>query len=117
MIDIEREILEYLTEYYGSDTVFTDIPKDRPARFITIERTGGNFRDKTIDECMVEIQCWHETREKTASFAYEIDEIMRKMIVRSNISRVDRNSISNFPDRPSGNPRYRLVYNIIALGE
>ena len=39
---IEKILIDYLAPLFPDASVFMEVPKDRPSKFITIERTGGN---------------------------------------------------------------------------
>lgn len=38
--------------------VSTKVPKVRPPRFVTVQRTGGGMQNPVTDRALVAIQCW-----------------------------------------------------------
>ena len=113
MIDIEQALIAYLSKALGVQ-VFAEAPKDRPKEFITVERLGGSSENYVIDYPMVAIQCWDKSRSKASAFAYEADKALQDITAHNRaVAFAKRNSMYNFPDPDSKQPRYQLVYDFV----
>lgn len=114
MVDIEREIVAYLTERLDC-TAYAEVPNPRPERFVTVERTGGT-QDiyGAIDYPSVAVQSWEATRARAQALADEVDGLMLAMPLDiENVMGSDRNSLYNFPDPDSGQSRYQGIYELV----
>nr|DAF16921.1 MAG TPA: tail completion protein [Caudoviricetes sp.] len=61
MIPIESVTVEYLCSV-GIDA-YGDVPADRPAEFVTVERTGGGVDSLAdLDSPVLTVQAWSPTR-------------------------------------------------------
>lgn len=113
MVDIEREIIAYLTERLDC-TAYAEVPNPRPDRFVTVERTGG-IQDVygAVDYPTVAVQSWETSRAKAAALAYDVDQLMLEMPIDvTNVMGSDRNSLYNFPDPDSEQSRYQGIYEL-----
>ena len=92
--------------------VVGEVPKDRPDRFITVERTGGAPQD-VRDLPFVTAHAWDKTRQAASETAMLFADILRDLAVtHPSIARVSIESIYNDPDI-SGYPRYRITAQIV----
>lgn len=110
MKDIETLLLERLS---ATDVeVYTEVPKDKPERFISLERTGGPFEDMILDKPIVVILCWAESRLEAKNLALKVDSLVRSMADDiDDVVESSRQSLFNSPDPTSHKPRYQIVAN------
>ncbi len=110
MIDIEAALIPY---FRGKGYLaLTEIPPDRPERFISIERTGGDRSDYVLDHPNVVIQCWAKTRAEASALAYEVDDLVEGLSEVPHIFSAKRNSLSHFPDVEGKHERYQLYIEL-----
>ena len=110
-MNIEATIISGLSEALQVN-VYADVPKTRPAEFVTVERTGGG-RDAygLIDRPSIAVQSWSETRYKASQLANTVDAAMHSLVGYDGITSVVTNTITNFPSS-DGVPRYQGLYEI-----
>lgn len=109
-MNIEATIISYLKEC-GINAV-SDVPKNRPDEFVTVERTGGSHDSFVLDRPTVAVQAWSTTRYNASELMMEVDELMRSLTSVEGVNRCTRNSLYNYPDE-SGHPRYQAVYDLV----
>ena len=114
MMDIEETIITWLNSHLIIDA-YADVPNPRPDSFITVERVGGGIDSVIISRPRVAIQCWSTSRAAAASLAYEVAEELKEMVCETDISKVEINSLYNFPDETGNNARYQLVVNLTTI--
>ncbi len=90
--------------------VYADVPRDRPATFVSVERTaGGRDVHGLIDRPQLAVQSWAPTRYEAALLADEADSAMRGLVGWP-VTKVTTDRIYNFP--AEGSPRYQGVYDL-----
>ena len=112
VVNVEALTIAHLNATADLPEAFMDIPADRPASFITVERTSGErntFRDLPV----LAVQCWHETRYQASELAGLVGDRLERLIDHPQVGRVVVNSAYNFPDPESGQARYQLVAEIV----
>lgn len=110
----EAIIVAYLNDLAGRPAeAFMDVPADRPARFITVERTGGP-REHVRELPTFAIQCWAESRWEASELARVTASNLEAMVTHPNVGRVTVSSTYNFPS-PDGEPRYQLVVELVTV--
>lgn len=89
-------------------------PKDAPAEFVTVERTGGGTYDM-VDHPTVAIQTWAQTEARAEEMAVEIRNSLMCNPRPKGITKVNVNS-GPYPfwDESTGCPRYQLVLDCTA---
>lgn len=102
-LNADMELQNAGLEAYG------EIPDDRPERFITVERTGGQ-RTKILDYPTWAVQVWAEDR-LSASEACDLvrERILNGVILNPEVGALDVTTSYNYPDPDSGQARYQLV--------
>lgn len=91
---------------------FLDVPSERPARFITVERTGGPEGQITGAPTLA-IQIWAKHRFEAADLARAVAGAAQAAVILPGIARVAIPSIYNFPDPDSRHARYQLTVEIV----
>lgn len=91
-----------------------EVPRNRPKRFITVERTGG-ARGPITDEPMLAIQVWAENRYEAVRLAELVaDELKAALILHPRVARVQITSVQNYPDASGkGSPRAQVVASVV----
>lgn len=93
------------------ERVSTNVPRERPARFIQVERTGG-ASGLASDDAQMTFRCWAESRSAAARFASETLRLV--MLARTLAGRPvsDKRVIGDpifLPDPESGADRYQFT--------
>lgn len=113
MVDIEALLIDYLSSILPIP-VAADVPEDKPARFVSLERTGGGSRQLVVDRPIVAIQCWADSRADAELLAAMVDKSIKFMPDEyPDVVDASRNSAYNFPDPSSRKSRYQIVYDFI----
>ena len=94
--------------------VFREVPpeEDRPAEFVTVERTGGDM-DRFGDRAVFAAQAWAATRKAAKLLAYGVAEAaamapdLMEGCFASSVT-----SLSNYTDPQGGTTRYQVVFEI-----
>ncbi|HIW77049.1 MULTISPECIES: hypothetical protein [Gordonibacter] len=113
-MDIEKRLADYLTTSVGV-LAQPDVPRKRPDRFITVERTGGPLENVVIDRATVAVQCWAASRYEASALAARADAALASFSQEPGVTAVKRQSLYNFPDPTSGLARYQLVVEITTI--
>jgi hypothetical protein len=111
---LEAVIIQFLNESIRIPApVFSDVPKERPDTFITVEQVGGATQNVVIDTASFAIQCYSTSRYNAAMLSEKVDNELRDEFIKSPyITRVKRNSFYNFPEENTKHSRYQLVVDI-----
>ena len=111
-MNVEAVVMEYLKNNGINATVH--IPRPRPEKFVSIERTGGNKSDVVLDHPMITVQSWAKSRYEASELACIVDVFMLAIPdYYINICSCTRNSLYSFPDPESDTPRYQAVYDLV----
>lgn len=113
-VNAEVLVRLHLNEDVTLPAAFMDVPKDRPAEFITVERTGGDRVD-VRDRPVIAIQCWSTSRYQASELARKVGDSLEAMRTHPNVGRMDINTSYNFPDLDSGTPRYQVVVELVTV--
>lgn len=88
------------------------VPNPRPARFITVERTGGpvgRFQDKPT----VAVQTWAQSRYEASELSRQVACVLMGFRFQPHIFNVNVQSNYNNPDPDSGQARYQIVADLV----
>lgn len=112
-MDAEREVVDYLNAKGLGATAYYDVPSERPATFIVVERTGGEDGELVIERPMLDIQCWAGSRRDAALLADAVKGALRSMPYEvDDCFYADLTSTFRDYDLDSGTPRYHVVTEI-----
>lgn len=107
---IEADLIQFLKA--GLDApVSASVPKTRPARFVTVERTGGAL-DQFRDLPQFAIQAWGTSTADAAALADEVRKVLVRVSELVDVARVTVGSTYNYPDPDSGQARYQTVCDL-----
>ena len=107
---IEEAMLDWLVDMGYS--AYTRVPKDRPSRFVTVERTGGGVADM-VDHPLMAVQTWAQS----AAEAEEDAAAIRMVALVGQLPRGVHYMRVNagpykFYDEDSMMPRYQVVFDV-----
>ena len=106
---IEEGVIAWLTGL-GYDAHAT-VPKDRPDRFVTVERTGGDVADM-VDHPEIAIQTWARSAADAEQDACAIRMVALAGNLPGGVHSMRVNSGPyKFYDEESMQPRYQTVYD------
>ena len=107
---IEQALIEWL-EGMGYDA-YSNVPKDRPDEFVTVERTGGYVEDM-VDHPVIAIQTWSQSAASAEKGASDIRMAAILGDVPDGVHSMRVNSGPyKFYDEESMQPRYQTVYDV-----
>lgn len=111
-MNIEGEIIGYLSGRLPGVAVRGDVPNPRPDRLVTVERTGGSADSIVLDRPQISIMCWAPSRPAASELALEVDDALRGWD-DPRVPSFERSGLFNFPDS-DGSPRYQLTFEGVA---
>lgn len=89
-----------------------NIPETRPQQFITIEQVGWHTRNQ-VSYAALAVQVWAETRLAASKLAHLLARVLEAQeLVHPQIAGVEVESVYNFPDAVSTQPRYQLTVTV-----
>lgn len=91
---------------------YVRVPKDRPQRFVTVERTGGGV-ENMVDYPLIAVQTWAQTQAEAEEDAAAIRMValVGNLPVGVHSMRVNSGPYK-FYDEDSGQPRYQVVFDV-----
>lgn len=93
---------------------FPEIPDERPGRFITVERTGGQT-SRLMDYPTWAVQVWAEDRNAASDLAVTVGRrLMGGFSLLHEVADVDVTTTYNWPDE-SGQARYQMVVTAVLM--
>lgn len=105
-----EELLRNFLDENLSAPVFLNVPKDHPAEYYELEKTGGS-RSDFIWESVFALKAYGETDYRAAVMIRDANNILLdKAIERPEISKVELNSTADFKDTEKKLPRYQSVF-------
>lgn len=108
---IEQTVMEWL-ESLGYDA-YINVPKNRPQRFATVERTGGEVMD-LVDHPTVAVQSWAQSAADAESDACAIRLAAMTGTLPNGVHSMRVNSGPyKFYDEESMQPRYQTLYDVV----
>lgn len=92
--------------------VFGDVPSVRPARFLTVERTGGPS-ERVLSRPVFAVQAWADTRAHAAALAELTASALHDIAALPQVGALRVEGIYNFPDPDSKEARYQLTVSAV----
>lgn len=108
---IEKTILDYLSDCLPDVPVYMEVPADRPAVFVVIEKTGSS-RINHIDSATIAVQSYGATLYDAAVLNERVKTAMLDAITLDSISRAALNSDYNYTDTTAKHYRYQAVFDV-----
>ena len=116
-LNLEKTVKDWIDADPDGDglTAYLEVPADRPKRFVTIERVGGNENEYSSHPILA-IQVWAETRWQAAQLA--TGTLLPRLLdldLLDPIAAVSVESVIDFPDPgPPPQPRYQITIQLDA---
>ena len=108
---IEEVLYRYLSTTLSPIPVYTEIPEDRPAKFVTLEKTGGS-RSNYLETATIAFQCWAGSLFEASDLCRTLCAVMDASIALDEISKAEYVSDYNYTDSGRKEYRYQAVYQI-----
>ena len=108
---IELTIKNYLDKSIRVP-VFLEEPRDKPKRYVLIDKTGSSENDK-IKSATIAFQSYAESMYEAAMLNEEIKALLDQSIYYTDIAKAKINSDYNFTDTTSKRYRYQAVYDFV----
>lgn len=109
---IEAVLINYLKgKTAAGDNVFAEVPKDQPAMFIVIEKTGSMTEDRITTSTIAVRSCAPSLLE-AAALNEGVKSIMDQSPELDDIAACKLNSDYNFTDSTSKQYRYQAVFQV-----
>lgn len=115
-------LLADLASLGQSGVVVTDrVPATRPARLVTVVRTGGPEANLVADQPQVTVECWAAQPEQAHDLAQACWAIIRGLAGRTldghAVAHVGTvGGVANLPDPLTSSPRYTFTCSLIVRG-
>lgn len=110
--NVEASVVAHLNSLGFS--CFADAPKDPPASYCTVDRTGGTHSEY-VDDATIVVDCISSTRYEASELARNVDDAMPTLVSSPRICRVDKQSIQNLSHIVEGmEGLYRCVYSVVS---
>lgn len=107
---IEEAVRNWLVDM-GYDA-YVRVPKNRPQRFVTVERTGGGV-ENMVDYPLVAVQTWAQTQAEAEEDASAIRMVALVGNLPEGVHSMRVNSGPyKFYDEESMMPRYQVLFNV-----
>ena len=88
------------------------VPKNRPQRFVTVERTGGGV-ENMVDYPLIAVQTWAQTQAEAEEDANAIRMVAMVGELPEGVHSMRVNSGPyKFYDEESAQPRYQVVFDV-----
>lgn len=101
-------LIAYLKRKFPGVPVSNRVPKDRPKKFITVERTGGR-RTHLWDSPMFAVQAWAPTEVEASALADEVAGAVLAWQLDPIVAYSAVNAVYAFPDPDARVPRFQLT--------
>lgn len=107
---IEEAVRNWLVDMGYS--AYVRVPKDRPERFVTVERTGGGV-ENMVDYPLIAVQTWAQTQAEAEEDAKAIRMValVGELPVGVHSMRVNAGPYK-FYDEDSMQPRYQVLFSV-----
>ena len=109
---IEATVISYLMDKTSAvKNVFAERPKNPPAKYIIVEKTGSDREDR-VDRATIAIQSIAGTMFDAAALNEEVKAEMDEIVESDLIGACRLNSDYNFTDQTTKEYRYQAVFDI-----
>lgn len=109
----------YIIDYLGAiltPPVSGSVPHPMPDEFVTVEKTGGSYRDR-IHGATIAVQSWSTSRGAAAALNELVKAAMDAIVSEPEVNWCQLNSDYNYPDLETNRPRYQAVFDVIYFNE
>lgn len=115
MLNVEKEVIAWLPGIAGVGwPVSGSKPKQTPASYILVDRTGGPRESMVLDQAEILIEVYHKTSQEAASDkASAIADQIPQLVARAdNITRAKVNSLVRLDDTIGQYYRYQIYCDV-----
>ena len=113
---IEEYVIAKLSTALATPTpavsVSGEVPPDRPAVFVTLEKTGSAETDRIRSATLV-IDSWAGSRADACALNERVKAAMEALRAEPEIARVHCDTDYNFPDQTTKHHRYAAVFDVV----
>lgn len=98
------------------------VPANRPARFVTVERTGGPRRNLVVDGAQITIDAWGRDRAEAHDLAQAARAIVNALEGTTTVDELTVYGVDEFsgpaflPDPDTDQPRFRWTTSVNTRG-
>ena len=117
--NVEKIVIGWLNANAGTGwQVYGDMPKERPDKFILVDRTGGPRESMVLDKAEVLIEVYHkDSRVDASDKAQDIADIIPQLIAIESVTRAKVNSVVKLDDLIGQYWRYQIYVDVFARRE
>lgn len=108
---IETIVIGYLDGEIETIPAFAERPRDPPAEYLLVEKTGGSESD-CICRATIAVQSYADTLFRAAEISDKVCKTMKEITDLDNVSRCRCNTSYNYTDTESKKYRYQAVFDI-----
>lgn len=114
MDNIETIVIAWLKTFNGDYDVHGDIPKTRPDKFITVDRTGGPRESMVLDRSEILVEVYDKnSRLEASEKANQIADLAHELLAyNDDITRAKVNSVVNLADTINQYSRYQVYLDV-----
>lgn len=113
--NVEKIVIAWLSQLPGYEDwpVYGDQPKQRPAKYILVDRTGGPRESMVLDKAEILIEIYHkDSRQAASDKANEIADVVRQLTGYESVTRAVVNSVVNLDDLLRQYYRYQIYVDV-----
>lgn len=120
-VPIEQAVVKHLRDLLGIQ-VGTRVPRERPAEFLVVSRTGGGTANMVMSRPTALVESWATDPavawENAAAAWAHLNSSDETDLPGVWVSSVSLTEPVNFPDSATGTPRYQFIYSpLVSLKE
>lgn len=109
-MNVEAALIQFLASEL-SVPVSAEVPADRPASFVTVERVGGPASE-FVDRGSYAVQAWALSRFDASVLAGTIRNILPYFATEVGVAHVGIDSMYPWPDPESRQSRYQVLVDV-----
>ena len=114
---IEKTVLDYLAGQLTGIPVYMEVPVNKPAKFVVIEKTGSS-EENYVYRATIAVQSYANSLFNAANLNESIIELMDDIPDEAEeVSACELNSDYNYTDPETKQYRYQAVFDLIYLKE
>lgn len=115
-VNVEKVVIAWLDDNVGTGwSVYGDMPKERPAKFVLVDRTGGPRESMVLDQAEILIEVYHKTsRVECSDKAQELADLIPGLLSTEAITRAKVNSVVKLDDLIGQYWRYQIYVDVFA---
>lgn len=114
LVNVEAVLVSYLrtNPFIAAAGVATQLPNPRPAKFVRVQRIGGDEKNMIQERPFILVECWGSTQTEAWTLAAACWEALRgrEPLEHNGFELLERRVSSpvNYPDPSTTSPRYQF---------